>query len=208
MEWCIYMDKVHVSAMAALLMGVLYFFDDTGILSAVLPAVLIHEAGHMLTLWLFGAKLTRLHILVSGLKMDYSGNLSPLEEFISALAGPGFGLIYAWITSALGMKLGSEYLLCSSGVSFILSIFNLLPAAPIDGGICLGFVLSVFISKDQPELIEKIVFISGLFISLAMFAAGIFLAFEGLGLGLVSAAVWIFLLSCKDTCKNIELRIK
>ena len=199
-------DKIYVSSAAALLLGALYFFDDTGILSAVLPAVLVHELGHMLALWSFGAKLSKLHVLASGLKMDYSGSLCPHEELIAALAGPGFGLAYAWIASALGIKLDSEFLLCSGGVSFILSIFNLLPAGPLDGGICLAFLLSLLTSNEL--LIDKIVFVSGLFISLAIFTAGIFLALQGLGAGLASAGIWIFLLSCKDACKNNGVRIK
>ncbi|MCD8001664.1 MAG: M50 family metallopeptidase [Oscillospiraceae bacterium] len=120
-----------VSAGGALLFALLYFFDPSGLVAALLPAALAHELGHAAALSLGGARLRRLRMGVFGLELDYAGYLSDGWLLFSAAAGPGAGLIYAAVLRAVGT---GDFCTRSAAVSLGLSLFNLLPVLPLDGG--------------------------------------------------------------------------
>ena len=119
----------HISPGALLVFALLYFFDEDGLYAALLPAVAVHEAGHWLFLRLGGLRLRRMSLGFFGMEMDYRGSLGGAMGALAIVAGPVFGLAY----SALVFS-ENEYLRLSGGISLALSIFNLLPVLPLDGG--------------------------------------------------------------------------
>jgi len=118
----------------ALLAGLLYFFDGSGLFAALAPSVAIHELGHLLVLVWLRAPPRRLSATLSGFSIDYVGELSPYGRLAAALAGPAFGLVFSLLCARLGIRFGSIYLLTAAGISCGLSVFNLLPVFPLDGG--------------------------------------------------------------------------
>lgn len=115
---------------AAVGLALFYFFDNTGVLAALFPAVLAHELGHCAALRLSGAKLRRISVSVFGIEIDYDGFPDRAGELTAIAAGPAAGFLYA----ALGLSLGGTFWRYSGGVSLALSLFNLLPMLPLDGG--------------------------------------------------------------------------
>jgi Zn-dependent protease len=161
-----------VSAGAALLFSLLFFFDGSGLISALLAAAAVHEAGHLLALRLAGARLTALRLDLLGFRMDTRGALSRGQELLAARSGPAAGLLFAALASLSGRWLHSAFLLCAAGVSLLLSLFNLLPALPLDGGQAL-LALSC-----SPRLLR----VTGLLSAAALLAFGLYGAATGLGL--------------------------
>ncbi len=172
-----------ISAGAALLFSALYFFDGSGLFSALLAAALAHEAGHLLALRFCGARVTALRLDVLGLRMDYRGALSHGREAACALAGPAAGLLFAAAASRLGRRCDSEFLYCASGVSLLLSAFNLLPALPLDGGSALMAV------TGSPRLLRA----TGLTTALALLALGLYCAARGWGVAPVLPGAFLLL---------------
>ena len=115
---------------ALLGLAAFWFFDGQGVFGALIPAVILHETGHWLALRWNGARLRRLRLAPGGLVMDYDGALSAGAEALCALAGPAFGLLWAGLAAAVG----GSFLLRSAGASLCLTVFNLLPILPLDGG--------------------------------------------------------------------------
>ena len=119
-----------LSGGAALLFALAYFLDNDGLIAAMLPAILIHELGHVFALKRFHTRIRRVRIGVFGIELNYSGALAPSELVIVALAGPAAGLIYTFTA----FQAGGSYFSFSASISAFLSLFNLLPILPLDGG--------------------------------------------------------------------------
>lgn len=119
-----------ISEGAVLALALFWFFDASGLFAAAIPAVLVHECGHIAALLLCGASLRGIRIGLTGIQIDYV-NLDSLAGSLFALAaGPGAGLFYA----LLACRFGDAYLRLSGAVSLAFTLFNLLPVLPLDGG--------------------------------------------------------------------------
>lgn len=118
------------------MLAVVYFFDESGFVAAVLPAAAVHELGHYLLLRLGHMPVRSLRLGLTGLEMDYAGQLFGLHGFLTVLAGPFFGIVYALAMACLP----GDYCALSAGLSLGLSLVNLLPVLPLDGGRMLVFL--------------------------------------------------------------------
>ena len=181
-----------VSAAAFLALAVLYFFDDELLLPALIPAVFAHEAGHALFLRIGGARVRRVSLDMKGLKMDYSGNISRVSEAAAILAGPLMGLVYAAISARLGQLLEREFLLFSSGLSLALSLFNLIPARPLDGGRLLALLTGEGRLLCAVELCA----------ALGLMGGGLWALWRGYGPGLCISGAWLLLAWGESPCKT------
>lgn len=166
---------LRISPGAALALGLLVFFRGGLVLALLLPPVLVHEAGHWLALRLCRCQVRGIVVSLRGLRMDYTGILSRCQMVRVCLSGPAAGVFYALLAAYGGQLLRWDALLVTSGISLLLSLFNLLPALPLDGGRlleCLG------ISPRRTRLCSHIT-------ALALLAIGLVLAARGMGPGLI-----------------------
>ena len=127
-------NRIKVSAGALILAALIYYTADFGTLACVAVPVLIHELGHIVCLRLLGLRICGFKAELRGLCMGYAGCTSGFGRILAAAAGPAAGGLYALIASYAGKIYGSDWLLCSAGVSVILTAFNMLPSLPLDGG--------------------------------------------------------------------------
>jgi len=112
-------------------------------------AVLAHELGHALMYRRYGSQASiQLHGL-GGTTTSESGQLTHRQDLWVSLAGPGAGLLLAGGVLALQKltPLGQAGGLvaftvwCLLWVNLVLSVFNLLPMYPLDGGQALAAVI-------------------------------------------------------------------
>ncbi|NCB74925.1 MAG: hypothetical protein EOM51_09320 [Clostridia bacterium] len=181
-----------------LLIALIFFFDEDGFLSALLPAVLMHEMGHVLAMLFFGARPIRLSATLSGLEIDYSGAINEKQELATALAGPAAGIIFSLLCAGLGRCWESEYLMMCSGLSMVLNIFNLLPALPLDGGRALGFMLRFLLEEKAANSLLRGI---GLITALTLTAFGLYFTARGFGIALFAAGIWLFIAQTNRACK-------
>ncbi|NCB51014.1 MAG: hypothetical protein EOM54_03895 [Clostridia bacterium] len=175
--------KITVSGGGLLLLAALWFFLDTVTFFALILAVFVHEAGHIAALRLFGSGVKDFRADISGALISGRTGLAPSGELCCAAAGPVSGLLYAIAASAAGNAAGSAFLLQSAGISLVLSVFNLLPVFPLDG----GRILSV-LWRDT-RACAAVSFVSAFIILLL----GLWLLAKGMGAGLFVAGVWLML---------------
>lgn len=114
--------------------AVFYLTDADNLFTKSLIAAAVHEVGHILAIKICGAKINRMHLGIYGAKIEMKDYpiISYKREIIIALAGPFAGAIFGAISSFMG-----NYTI--AGFSLILTVFNLLPGLPLDGGRALKF---------------------------------------------------------------------
>ncbi|MFB0919948.1 MAG: hypothetical protein QMB62_03560 [Oscillospiraceae bacterium] len=181
-----------------LLFALIWFFDESGFLAALVPAMLIHELGHIVFLLFFGARPIKLKAALSGLKIDYSGVMTDTQEMLTAFAGPAFGLFFSFLCARFGRLWSSDYLLMCAGLGFIINSFNFLPVKPLDGGRVLSFFLRSLFGEERAYCILRI---SGLMVSSLLLVSGLYLISMGDGPALFIAGLWLFILQLEKSCK-------
>ena len=184
------MDKSRVSVSpAALLLGaLLYCTADFSELAAIPAPVIVHELGHIVTLRLYGLRIRRVRADLRGLCIEYGGLCAPSGHVMAALAGPAAGLAYAFAASYYARRVGGEVLTLSAGVSLLLSLFNLLPILPLDGGRVFSIAAAELLGGRRGDALTKAL---GLTLSTALLMAGTFLMWRGEGAALALAALWL-----------------
>ena len=137
-----------------------WFWEAVGgaALGMILVAAAVHECGHLAALWLLGAQGTALRLSPMGavlrtesLQFSYPG------ELFAVLAGPGAN----FLCGVMLTQLGGTYPPAASaaGAHWVLGIFNLLPAAPLDGWRCLQLLFCWAFGPAAGERISAVVVI-------------------------------------------------
>lgn len=179
--------RISVSPGAVLLFGAAFFLDESGMLPALFPVVLIHELGHLAALKLCGARVTGLSASVSGLAIDYAlGNSEGYGLFI-ALSGPVAGLTLAPLCAGLAAETGSPWLYMCAGLGLLVNLFNLLPSPPLDGGRALRALLS-HVTRARAD---RLSFCFSLITNLTLVTAGAYFAVTGRGAALLLAGLYL-----------------
>ncbi|MDX2205095.1 MAG: site-2 protease family protein, partial [Hyphomicrobiaceae bacterium] len=113
------------------------------IIVGILVSILLHELGHALAGYMFSTRVS--HIELTGLggiaHFERSLPKSALQRSVIYLAGPAANLALWWAFGELAIlaaSTGNGLLALPFGVlastNFLLMVFNLLPAYPLDGG--------------------------------------------------------------------------
>ncbi len=182
--------RLSVSPGAVLLGALLYCTASFPELAALLPPVIVHELGHVVALRLYGLRVRRISADLRGLCIEYGGLCTPLGHAVSALAGPAAGLAYAFAASYFARRSGNEILTLSAGVSLLLSVFNLLPILPLDGGRIFSILAAELLGGRRGDALTKAL---SLTLATALLMAGTWLMWRGEGTALTLAALWLLL---------------
>ena len=152
-----------------------------------------HELCHYVVLRTFRIPVVGLRIGMSGMKMDIP-ELSPIQEFLSALAGPAGGLLLLSFRNWY-----PELAVCA----LIQSCYNLLPIHPLDG----GRVVKCIASMVFPRYAQWICAGAEIMAIVGIFGCGMFLKWHILVLCMACFLV-MKLRSGKIPCKPPKLRVQ
>jgi Zn-dependent protease len=98
--------------------------------------ILVHEFGHVVVLRAQGVKASApMFIPFLGAFVKVEGpQRSVVQEAVSSLAGPAFGLLGAAGVFVAAQQADSPFLYALAYTGFLLNLFNLAPVLPLDGG--------------------------------------------------------------------------
>lgn len=179
-------ERFSFEPLALLPAAMLLYLGSLGEIAAVLLPVLVHELGHAAALALLGLRIRQVRFELRGFCIEYYGDCSAVGHAFAAFAGPLAGLVWAIAASARGN--GADWLTLSAGVSVLLSLFNLLPALPLDGGrILLNLSCAVLGTRRGEKLTEAV----SLFVGAGLLALGLWLLLRGEGIAVLTASVWL-----------------
>ena len=160
---------------AALVTGVLF-----------LLSILAHEVSHAIVALRHGVAVDRITLwLLGGVAQLEGGAKTPRDDFLIAFAGPFTSIVIGLGAGALafGLDAGSapallvEMLKWLAGINLVLAVFNLVPAAPLDGGRVLRAALWAR-SKDRIRA-TVIASKAGRLFGIALIAGGVLLFLGG-----------------------------
>lgn len=121
----------------------------------ILGAAVLHEAGHLLMLWSLGGKVRYFAASAGGLQIHTNSlELSYLRESVAVLAGPMVNLAAGVLLSALSSS--NPDFKAAAGANLVLGLFNLMPAAPLDGWRFLQLILCWRLGPDKGGRIAAI----------------------------------------------------
>ncbi len=177
-------SRIRVSEGAAFLAAALVFLLRREELAALLPALLAHELGHLAAILALRLRVSEFRAELGGFTIEYAGETGPAGRALIAAAGPLAGLLYALAVS----RLGGELFCLSAGLSLLLSLFNLLPALPLDGGrICAALAELL----PDPGRGERLCRALGAGTGLALLFLGLRLLLRGRGAALALSGAWL-----------------
>lgn len=174
--------KVYISCGFLLAIAVIVFLAGPEAMGLLIAASAAHELGHLAVLKLLGAGPGRIVLTATGCAI-YS-NMSGIGyagEIAAALAGPAAGLLLAFAVSFW------KLLYPLAGVSFALSIFNLLPCSRLDGGRVLYCAAAMLWNE---RVAEKVLFIMTCAIAAALAAIALLSTAPAAAISLLAASIW------------------
>ncbi len=192
------LGRFEISGGALLVLALLYYLDSSGIFPWVLLACAFHELGHWWAVAAMGGQVRRLSLSCAGaeLRLSTVRPLPPAKMVLAALAGPGVNLLLALGSTALAGRGAGERLYFFAGLNWGLAIFNLLPAAWLDGGRALENILAFI---GERELGLQITELCSVVVAALLMCAGGILLWEsgGRNFTLLVAGLWMTQAACQ-----------
>jgi Zn-dependent protease len=184
-----------------------------GVLSALafMGSLLVHELAHALTAQRFGVGVERIDLwLLGGVSRLSSPPRGPRAGFLIAVAGPAASVVVAVLTGATGTVLAAwdvpalvtSPLLWLAVANGVLAVFNLVPAAPLDGGRVLA--AAVWWRTGDEGRGTKVAAVAGRAFGVALAAFGLMQVFAGAltGLWLVLLGAYLIVSSAAEQSAN------
>ena len=121
-------ERIQVGDSFILMAALVGFLDESGLAPLFFLAAALHEMGHALAVLFCGGTFIQLRLTAAGGVIRYRlPRISMLKDVCIAAAGPAFGLLAAWGAAAFGYYR-------FAGANLLLSMLNLMPVRPLDGG--------------------------------------------------------------------------
>ncbi len=153
------MRRIELRPAAVAALCLLFYLDPWHAFVPFVLACALHEAGHLVALFLCGCRVQGIRVSGTG-ALIVSAPLPPERQVFCALAGPAVNLLsfFAFTRAAPHF----------AAVSALLAAYNLLPIEPLDGGTALRCALERRLSPDRADRICSAVRA----VTLSLFALG------------------------------------
>ena len=150
--------KIHITLILILIYN--YFFSDIKLFIMFYMFIVMHELSHAIVAILLKVDVKELEFTPFGVCAKYENNISDLKELIISASGPLFSIFLAYSYE------NKIYFI----INVLITIFNLLPVYPLDGGRILRIIFKFILGQKKGKSIStyftNLILILFLFISI------------------------------------------
>ncbi len=165
--------KIDISVPFCICIAFLLINDKTGLMSASLLAVVLHEAGHLAVMRILKCQPKSVRLSAAGILICGNVYCTSDENILISLAGPFSNFIFCCLFYCFYTISDSVLLLYFAVVQFAVGILNLMPVKGLDGGTVLYCLLSRF--NVNAEFITRLI---SIVFACAMVVFGTFFAIK------------------------------
>lgn len=150
--------EFQISVPFAVMFAFLLVTDKTGLMSASLLAVVLHEIGHLV--WMKKCRTAPKSVKMSlgGVLMVGSAFCTAKESISIALAGPIVNFLFTVVFYSLGVYFDNVLLAAFGVVQFLVGAINLLPVKGFDGGTVLTVLLEKYCNRNVALIVKLVSF--------------------------------------------------
>jgi stage IV sporulation protein FB len=150
--------RAKVSVYFASLVAIALVLDTTGLVLYAILAIIFHEFGHIIMLWICKIPVSEIDFKPFGICIVLSNNnsISYRKEIMIAVGGPLMNLLLASASLTLSsFGIFQHELIVFAIFSVAAAIFNLLPIGPLDGGRILTAIFCIKYDAIKADRIIK-----------------------------------------------------
>ena len=133
--------RFDISVPFAVVIAFLLVMDKTGLMTASLLAVLVHESGHLIAMRLNECAPQSVRFTSTGVLICGSSFCTAKENILIAVSGPAANFLIAGVLLASGYLFDLRILIVYSAVQIVVGAINLMPVRGLDGGTVLFLLL-------------------------------------------------------------------
>ena len=153
--------KIRIDLKIFIFLAIFYFTNQIKIYMIIMFFSFLHELGHIIVGVILKMKIEKIEMLPCGFSSSFQANLKDyeykiknanlltLKKMIIALAGPILSMtlviIFTYVNIPYITKQDAIY------SNLLISIFNLIPLYPLDGGRIIKGILHIEFGKDKSE---------------------------------------------------------
>ena len=176
MRFRIFGTEFYVSFLFAAVITAMLAFDRTGFILPLLFAVLIHELGHLVAMWILDCAPKRIRLVPAAVEITTKIQSGGKYEIFIALCGPTVNLLLFASLFVNYLAFGNDSYLTVGLIILLIGLFNLLPVTGLDGGTVL---FNILCRKTEPSKAALIMRIINFSVAAAALIAAITLCFKG-----------------------------
>ncbi|MCL2013791.1 MAG: site-2 protease family protein [Oscillospiraceae bacterium] len=185
MEFYIAGIKIRLTFLFVALLTITLLADRSGLVFFSLLAALIHETGHIAAFAVFKSKPHEASVEISGIKLTKPPDkLSAGKEVVLLFAGSAVNFV---VFAVFFFVLKFESF---AYIHLMIGVFNMLPIAPLDGGMLVKLAAERIFSPGTADIISRAL---SVLIIIPLIIYGIYLAFN-MNFTLLITAVYLLIL--------------
>lgn len=183
--------RVCISGSFFALITFILLVSESEIVLISLFSSFLHEAGHILAMWMLGYGIKRLTFTAVGIRLDKRENTaaSYTDEIIVSIAGVAVNMLLCLLFFLIYGYTGTIFTRNVAVVNLFVGMFNLLPVEALDGARTLYYVL---LKRLTPERADRVIIYTSLITVFLMVISAFYLFYlSGANLSLVIAIAYL-----------------
>ena len=193
MRFKLFGTEFYISFLFAAVITAMLAFDRTGFALPLIFAVVMHEGGHLLAMWILDCSPKRVRLVPAALEITAAFGCSRKKEIAVALAGPAVNLVLFFTLWFNFLAYKGEQTLIYALINLLICIFNMLPVTGLDGGTVL---FSLLARRKTPERAALIMRVINLSLAAVLISAAVYLCFHGkVNISLFITALYLIVIS-------------